>query len=231
MATHERFSALYDALKQKADEQGLNPNEITKIRNRFFTKVNDEWTGHPAFWKPTGLVFGYPFPKSLEEKFISLRADILDKLALKPDQYWLPSKDQLHSTIASYSHYSETGLNVVALPDSEMPTVKRIVSNSDPIHISYEGALLTSEGALLAKGFVDNEDLFLLRENLRKEVKGITQQALNLAPVKLAHIITGDVPYEKVESVNRQFSCVDLGDHLFTGVTSPRGEFLRFRIR
>lgn len=229
MATHERLTALYDAIKQKTDEQGLDTNKVAKVRDTFFTKFRDKWRAHPAFWKPTGLVFGFPFPKPLADKFITLRADILANLGLQPEHYWLPSKGQLHTTIISYSHYSGVGLDIVTLPESEMPTVENVIADSQPIHISYKGALLTNNGLLLAKGFVDNEDLFLLRDKLQRQIRGIAQQVQSLVHVKLAQILTGDVPYETTEATNRLFSSVDFGSNLFTEVKDPRGKPLRFK--
>lgn len=229
MVIHERLSVLYDAMKQKTDEQGLDANEIGKVRDTFFTKSRGEWRANPAFWKPTGLVFGYPFPEPLEDKFITLRTDILAYLGLQPNQYWLPTRNQLHTTVVSYSHYSGTGLDVVALPESEVPTVKSIIADSQPIRITYEGALLTNSGLLLAKGFVDNEDLFLLRDKLLKQIRGIAQQEQSLVHVKLAQILTGDVQYETTEAANRLFSSVDFGTNLFTEIKDPRGKSLSFK--
>lgn len=156
------------------------------------------------------------------------RADILANLGLQSDQYWLPLEGQL-PTIVSYSHYSEAGLDVVTLPESEMPITRSLIANSKPIHISYKGALLTNNGLLLAKGFVDNEDLFLLRGELQKQIRGIVQQEQSLVHVKLAQVLIGDVPYEKTESTNRLFSSVDFGSNLFTEARDPQGNSLRFK--
>lgn len=229
MTTQERLTALYDGIKQKTDEQGLDKEEVAKVRDTFFTKYRGEWKAHPAFWKPSGLVFGYPFPKPLEDTFITSRKDILTYLGLRPDQYWLPSRTQLHTTIVSYSHYLEVGLNVVSLPESEIPIVNDVIADSPPIRISYKGALLTNNGLLLAKGFVDNEDLFLLRDKLQKQIKGISQQKQILVHVKLAQILTDEVPYETTESTNRLFSSLDFGSNVFTEVKDPRGKSLRFK--
>lgn len=231
MATHERLTALYDAIKQKTDEQGLDSREVAKVRDKFFTQFHGKWRAHPAFWKPTGLVFGFPFPKSLEKKFITVRADILTNLGLQSDQYWLPLESQLHTTIVSYSHYSEAGLDVVTLPELEMPITRSVIANSEPIHISYKGALVANNGLLLAKGFVDNENLFLLRGELQKQIRGIVQQEQTLVHVKLAQVLISDVPFEKTESTNRLFSSVDFGSNLFTEVKDPRGKSLKFKKR
>lgn len=228
MATIERLSALYDQLKQKADEQGINLQDVEEIRSSFFRYHAGRWEAHEAFWKPTGLVLGYPFPEALGGKFLSLRREILAKLGLKPSQYWLPDENLLHITIVSYSHYSESGMNVIPLPLVEVPRAREIIGNYKPIEISFRGALVTNNGSLLVKGFVDNEDLFLLRGELMSKIEGITQQPQNLVHVKLAQILD-DVPYELTETANRLHSSTDLGRYVFSEAKTPEREPLRFK--
>lgn len=229
MATYKRLTALYDTIKQKTDEQGLNTKEVGRVRDIFFSKSHTEWVAYSAFWKPTGLVFGYPFSKLLEDKFLTIRTKILAKIGLKDGQYWLPLRNQLHTTIVNYSHYSETGLDVIALPESEIPVARSIIVNYCPIRVSYKGALITNKGLLLAKGFVDDDNLFSLRDELKKQIGGITQQKQSLVHVKLAQILVDDVPHERIESINRLFSTINFGDGLFTEVRGPRGESLSFK--
>jgi len=228
MATTERLSALYDQIKQKSDEQGINPQEVEAIRNRFFRNHNGKWEAHEAFWKPTGLVLGYPFPEDLGGKFISLGREILAKLGLESSQYWLPDKDLLHITIISYSHYSEAGMNVIPLPLTEVTKAREIIRNYKPIDISFRGVLIANNGSLLIKGFVNDEDLFLLRGKLMANIKGITQQRQNLVHIKLAQILD-DVPYELIEKVNRLYSSTDLGHYVFNDAKTPQGELLQFK--
>ena len=231
MATLERLNALYDGIKQKADEQGISPQEVEKIKSMFFKYHNGEWQAHEAFWKPTGLVLGYPFPEVLEGKFDSLRREILAKLGLKHNKYWLPDKNLLHITIVSYSHYSETGetgMDLSPLPFSEISKARQIIGNHKPVEISFRGTLITNSGSFLVKGFVDDEDLFLLRRELMSGIEGITQQPQNLVHVKLAQILD-DVPYEATEMVNRLNSSTDLGSHVFKEVRIPQEELLRLK--
>lgn len=228
MATTERLNALYDQIKQKVDEQGINPQEVETIRNRFFRKHDGKWEAHEAFWKPTGLVLGYPFPEDLGGKFISLRREILAKLGLESIQYWLPDKDLLHITIISYSHYSEAGMNVIPLPLTEVAKAREIIRNYKPIDISFRGVLITNNGSLLIKGFVNDEDLFLVRGELTTDIKGITQQRQNLVHIKLAQILD-NVPYELIETVNRLYSSTDLGHYVFSDAKTPQGELLQFK--
>ena len=228
MAIIERLRVLYDQIKQKADEQGINSQEIEKIKSRFFRYHDGRWKPHEAFWKPTGLVLGYPFPEPLGEKFISLREEILAKLGLEPRQYWLPDKDALHITIVSYSHYSEAGMNVIPLPSAEVSKAREIIRSYKPIEISFRGALVTNNGSLLVKGFVDNEDLFLLRGELMSKIRGITQRPQNLVHVKLAQILD-DVPYELTEEVNRLTSSTDLGCYVISDAKTPQRELLQFK--
>lgn len=230
MATHGRLAAQYDIIKQKTDEQGLSANEVCRVRDTFFSKSHGgEFIAHSAFWKPTGLVFGYPFQKPLKDKLSTIRTEILAKIGLKDGQYWLPLENQLHATVINYSHYSETGLNVIVLPESEISIAKSIVANTNPIRVSYKGALITNNGLLLAKGFVDDDNLFSLRNKLKEQIEGITQRGQRLVHVKLAQILVDDVPYERIESINRLFSAINFGDSIFTEVKGPRGELLRFK--
>ncbi|MEK7516944.1 MAG: hypothetical protein AAB583_00170 [Patescibacteria group bacterium] len=226
-ATIERLSALYDRIKQKTDEQGIDPQEVEEIRSSFFRYHNGKWQAEEAFWKPTGLVLGYPFAEPIGSRFISFRSKILAELGLKPYQYWLPDEDLLHMTIISYSHYSESGMNIILLPETEIPKAREIIGNYRPIKISFRGGLITNNGSLLIKGFVEDEDLFLLRSELMAKIDGITQQPQNLAHVKLAQILE-DVPYELTEKVNRLYSSLDLGFYVFSDVKTPQRELLRF---
>lgn len=229
MTTSERLSALYDQIKQKSDEQGINSQEVEKIRRGFFRYENNgKWEVRDAFWKPTGLVLGYPFPDALEAKLDSLRREILEKMGLEPSQYWLPGEDLLHITIISYSHYSDSGMKVIPLPLAEVPKAREIIGKFKPIEISFRGAVITNSGSLLAKGFVDNEDLFLLRGELMSRIEEITQQPQNLVHVKLAQILY-DVPYELTEMSNRLYSSTDLGHYVFTEAKTPQREPLRFK--
>lgn len=227
MSITERLSALYDGIKQKADEQGVNPQEVEKIKSMFFEYHDGKWQVHEAFWKPTGLVLGYPFPEALKDKLASLRKEILAKLNLKPNQYWLPDDNLLHTTIISYSHYSESGMNVIPLPLAEIPKARKIIGNYKPIEISFRGTLVTNNGSLLVKGFVNNEDLFLLRSELMSEIEGISQQPQTLVHVKLAQILD-EAPYELTEKINRLYSSTDLGHYIFNEAKTPAGESLKF---
>lgn len=229
MATIERLSALYDQIKQKTDEQGINSQEVEKIRSNFFEYHDGQWEPHKAFWKPTGLVFGYPFPEDLENKLDLLRTEILTELDLDSSKCWLPHKDRLHITIISYSHYSESGMNVTPLPLDDVPKAREIVRDYKQIEISFRGALISNNGSLLAKGFVDNEDLFLLRGELMSKIDGITQQPQNLVHVKLAQILN-DVPYQLTEMANRLHSSTNLGRYIFSEAKTPQGESLRFKL-
>jgi len=228
MASIERLGAQYDKIKQNADEQGVDPQEVEKIRNSFFTLHGGKWEVHEAFWKPTGLVLGYPFPEDLGGKFISLRKEILEKLGLGTNQYWLPDEDLLHITIISYSHYSESDMNLASLPLTEVSKTREIVGNCRPIKVVFRGALVTNSGSLLVKGFVDNEDLFSLRSELMSKIEGITQRSQNLVHVKLAQILD-DVPYKFTELTNRLYSATDLGRYVFTEVKTPEREVLQFK--
>ena len=52
-------------------------------------------------------------------------------------------------------------MKVIPLPLAEVPKAREIIGKFKPIEISFRGAVITNSGSLLAKGFVDNEDLFL----------------------------------------------------------------------
>ncbi|MCX6706348.1 MAG: hypothetical protein NTV24_04605, partial [Candidatus Woesebacteria bacterium] len=226
-STKERLTALYDSIRQKTDEQGVDAQEVQILKEGFFNFKDGEWVASEAFWKPTGIVLGYPFSKELSDKFDSLRMDILQQLNLTQHDYWLPDKNRLHSTVVSYSHYSEVGLGVVTIPKSELKSAKKIISEHKPINISYKGVLITNNGSILVMGFVDNEELFNLREDLLKGINGIIQQPQNLAHVKVAQILTS-VPYEISDRINRLYSSKDLGTHTFTSASTPYDDKLDF---
>lgn len=216
-ATRERLLAFYDSVRQKTDEQGIDPEEIQKIKDKFFTFENNRWIADEAFWKPTGIVFGYPFSPDLVKKFDSLRLKILKEFGTNSEKFWLPDINNLHSTIVNYSHYSEVGMRIITMPKPELNTAARVVSKYSPIEVMYKGVLITNNGSILVMGFVDNEDLFNLRKELTTTIDGITQQPQNLVYVKLAQILT-DIPYEQTEKINRLYSNIDLGTYRFTSV-------------
>ncbi|HKB88796.1 MAG TPA: hypothetical protein VKC53_04055 [Patescibacteria group bacterium] len=158
-----------------------------------------------------------------------LRKNILEKeLELRPDSFWLPDQKDLHITIVSYSHYSQVGLNVVSLPKTEQPEVGKIIKSFDPVSITLDGVVITSNGSLLIKGYVDNDELTKIREALKKNVKGITQIPQNLVHMKLAQILTS-VPYELVEKVNRLYSQHPFGKIRFQYATGPDREHYYFK--
>lgn len=226
-ATIKRLEALYDAIRQQTDEHGIDPQKIKNVRDTFFTLDGDHWLAHETFWKPTGIVFGFPFPPELEDRFSQMTSKILKVLQLKNKQYWLPSADQLHATAVSYSHYSEKGKNLVSFPFDELSKAKAIVAAYKPITIIFKGVVLTTDGSLLAKGFVENEDLFSLRSRLTQEITGITQKSQPFAHVKLAQVLD-DVPYEDTERINRLFECASIATVKFRYLRAANGEVLPF---
>ncbi len=228
MSTVERLSALYDGIRQKAEEHGIDQREVEKIKSLFFTNSGGVWVAHEAFWQPTGLVLGHPFPTELKDKLDALRRTILKELGLKPNQYWLPEAENLHTTVISYSHYSESGMNVLPMPDTEVPKAREIVGSYKSLEISFNGALVTDTGSLIVRGFVDNEDLFLLRGDLMSKIRGISQAPQPLVHIKLAQVLD-NVPYELTDRVNRLHSSTELGRSVFSTAKTSRGELLHFK--
>lgn len=225
--TARRLEAVYDSMKQKTDESGVDPRRIEEIRQTFFVFTNDRWVAHEAFWKPTGIVFGFPFTTELQERFASLRSEILDKTGLSKTQYWLPTTDQLHATVVSYSHYSEAGMSLVSLPEEEVPKAKQIIAAFQPIPITFEGVLITTDGSVLVKGFTDDENLFMLRDELQKGISRISQKPQNFIHVKVAQLLT-DVPYGVSELINRLYEHTPVAKHAFDYIKCANGELLYF---
>ena len=225
-ATRERLHALYDNIKQRTEENGIDPQEIDEAKNSFMFS-NGTWHAHKAFWKPTGIVLGYPFPNLLIDKLDRLGKDILLKLGLSPEQFWLIERNLFHITIITYSHYNEAGIDMTFLPKSEFEKVKNVVSRFKPITISLDGVLINDNGSLLAKGFVDNEDLFFLRRQLLAEIEGITQRQSKIVHIKLAHILC-DIPHEDTEKINRLYSSFPIGEYTFKEARTSEGKSLKF---
>ena len=63
--TARRLRAIYDSMKQRTDESGVDAQRIEDIRQTFFVFTDGRWRAHDAFWKPTGIVFGFPFTPEL----------------------------------------------------------------------------------------------------------------------------------------------------------------------
>lgn len=225
--TVRRLKAVYDCMKQQTDERGVDSQRIEEIKRTFFAFTGDRWRAHEAFWKPTGIVFGFPFTIELQERFASLRSEILDKIGLSETQYWLPTPDQLHTTVVSYSHYSEAGMSLVSFPEEEVARAKQIVAAFQPITTTFEGVLITTDGSILVKGFTGDEDLFELREKLQKGISRISQKPQNFIHVKVAQLLT-DVPYEASELINRLYEHTPVAKHAFDFVKCATGELLYF---
>lgn len=225
--TARRLEAIYDSMKQQTDECGVDSQRIEEIRRTFFAFTSDRWRAHEAFWRPTGIVFGFPFSPELQERFGSLGSEILDRIGLSEAQYWMPTPDQLHATVVSYSHYSEAGMNLISLPEKEVSKAKQIVAGFQPIAITFEGVLITTDGSVLVKGFTDDENLFVLRDKLQKGISGISQKPQNFVHVKVAQLLI-DIPYETSELINRLYEHTPISKHTFYYVKCANGELLDF---
>ena len=218
----------YDALRLSANRTGITDSAIQAVKTRFFTQKNNCWIADEGFWKPMGIVLGYPFPDFLIQHFLAVRHQILEMLNLSSTDYWLQQAEHFHTTIQSYSHYTERGFNPrIIFPGDELPKAQQIMTAFSPITLIYQGILITADGSILATGFLANNDLFSLREQLKKTILGITQRDFNIAHCKIGQLLI-PLSSEKVMAINDAFSSLPIGECVFQFATACRGEKLYF---
>lgn len=222
MSIHERFNTFYDSLKQKADEQGVNAKEVEEKKRDFFIWKNGRWQAKDIFWKPTLIVLGYPFDNNLLNSIGVLRQTVLDELNVGDQNCWMLDDNLLHLTVAPYSHYFDPSSPHTDLPDSHLQKVREIVGRFKPMEVTLDGVVITRDGSFLIKGFVGDEDLVNLRQQLQSELPGITTYQPSALHLKVGQILT-QVPYQKTEFVNRMFATYDLGRRSFAEVKTSSG--------
>ncbi len=222
IAAIRKMFAVYDSLKQRVDEVGTSIQKINHIKETFFQKRASEWIPHPSFYRPTGLVLGYPFPARFRKEISKFRTQLISELKeANPNlEYWLPPLEDLHTTIVSYSHYSEVGLDVIPLPETQFTNAKQIVNQYSPLEMIYEGIILLEDGSILIKGYPCGDQLDALRTELREGIDNITQKAQTLAHIKIGQILSG-VTFNSVEKINSTYGFVHLGHLSFRFVTAP----------
>lgn len=227
--TLQRLTNRYDQIKQQTSEQGLNPIKQREIQNNFFVKdkTSNLWVGNEAIWKPTGVVFGYPFPEDFVRKVEVLKKVVQKELSLEDSDMWSVEPDKKHTTVVSYSHFSEDGLNLRKIPQDQLSAVKDTAEKFSPISVDYNGLVITDSGAVLVKGFVDNEELFHLRKTLLETVDGITQKVQDTAHITLMYVMR-PIPYERVEYVNRKYSQYSIGKIVFDSMKNSDGDIFEF---
>lgn len=198
-----QINQAYSSLQKKSNEQGISSTTIFEIKNRFFSNISNQWQAHESFWKPTGIVLGFPFSNNLSQKIIALRDIVINESCLKNVNIWVLKQEFLHSTIISYSHYSErtNERKPINFPLEEISKAEKIINSHKSLSIIFRGILLTSDGSLLLKGHIKNEDLLNIRIRLKNEIEGITQHAPDIIHIKLAQILTELSP-ENVKKIN-----------------------------
>ncbi|MGR3174414.1 MAG: NmrA family NAD(P)-binding protein [Candidatus Scalindua sp.] len=214
IATKERLHAMYDNIKQKVEEQGIDIQKIIENKELFFTFSNESWHVHTAMWKQTGTVLVNSLTDVLTCRLEKVRTNILCDLKLKPEQYWSINSKMFHISVSAHPKYLEAGKDIIYLPKFKIKMVKDANVCIKPIKITFEGVLISINGSLFAKGFVENEDLFLLLRQLISMKDDITQKQTMVVYIKLAHILT-DIPYESSERINRLYSEVPIGEYMF----------------
>lgn len=224
--TRQRLSSLYDQISQRTSEAGIDLDKQLELQNHFFTKdiLTNKWIGHEAIWKPTGIVFGYPFPAEIINKLESLRRSIQEEAGLNDNDVWMVDLEKAHTTVVSYSHFSEEGLSLRRIPKNQMSIVKNITNRCPPISIDYNGIVVADNGAVLIKGYVDNEDLFELRKELLTKIKGISQRPQNLVHITLMYIMS-PIAYETVDRVQRKHNSYPIGRVVMDTVKTSQGDY------
>lgn len=217
----------YDSIKNAAEKNGVNEDIVNEIMPYFHCQGN-RYIAKEAFWKPSGIVLGYPLNAELTKKIISIRNNIIQDLNLI--NCWEADSKYFHITIVSYSHFKEIGLNATKkiFPKKEIKKAAKIIGEFQPINVDLQGVLLTTDGSIIIKGFVENDDLFLLRKRLKTEVSGITQRVPNIIHIKIAQVLT-NVSAGVARKINNKYASVFIGYAAFTHATSCYGDKFVFK--
>lgn len=95
---------------------------------------------------------------------------LLDELKkVEPDQYYYPNSD-IHITVMSIiSCYEGFDLNTIDL-SKYIALIKKCLTINGTIEIQFKG-LTASNSCIIAQGFVNNNSLNNIRDNLRREFK------------------------------------------------------------
>lgn len=243
----ESLNDYYESLQCETDRNGLSVPLIMEIKEKYFHKIlemkNPEsqeqahdlfniedqscWIAIESFWKPTGIVFGYPFSHSFLQKIGKLRKSIVNELNLMREEFWFLDSSQLHTTLISYSHYTERNSESdrINFPIDQIYQIREILCPYKPINIIYKGVLITNNGSLLLKGFVENNFVFEIRERLKKEFTAA--RAPNIVHIKLGQILT-EIKAERIRKFQAKFNDFDMGKINFRFVHFWNGEKLHF---
>ncbi|MDO8611061.1 MAG: hypothetical protein Q7R95_11095, partial [bacterium] len=161
-------------------------------------------------------------------KIDQIKESIIDMLKLDVGDYWSVDTKHRHTTLISYTYFSEVGNSPVQLPIDQYDVADKIIKKYSPISIKYKGIVVTTNGAVLIKGFVDNEQIFHLRNELLSTVSGITQRPQILAHSTLMYILK-DIPYHEINKINRLLHDKYIGKTIFKSVTTSSGQEFKFK--
>lgn len=226
--TASRLNGLYDNISQQSSESGISTEKVIDLKKQFFHKKSKHWIAEESIWKPTGLAFGYPFTQKINQKIDQIKETIIDMLKLDVGDYWSVDTQHRHTTLISYTHFSEVENSPVQLPIDQYDVADKIIKKYSPISIKYKGIVVTTNGAVLIKGFVDNEQIFHLRNELLHTISGITQRPQILAHSTLMYILK-DIPYQQINTINRQLYDIYIGKTIFKSVTTSSGQKFKFK--
>lgn len=191
----EKQNQKFNEFKEITIKNGMNLAELERIIKTYTTKDGAHFKIEPFVYTPTGGVFE---SKTHLRELKKMQADVFaffnERIKLDSNNpfgkvfypYFAEKDDAseepgLHSTLFSYGHYqrdpSKTDRN---LPFKAFKTVINIAKKYPPITVLFEGFIIAPDGCILLKGFVDEETVFDLTEELdqktnkRKDEEGYT---------------------------------------------------------
>lgn len=101
----------------------------------------------------------------------ALRRDAETLLAaggLAPADYWLTPVEMMHVTVVSYWSYRYSAPPIAVIPPAKLATVQAVVDRLKvrPQPFTVRGIMMTKEGCILAKGYLPEEEIARLRQEL-----------------------------------------------------------------
>lgn len=204
--------------QRKVEAEGIDTDALKNKLDYFYLEDNHVKVD-PIIFEPTGVVLGKPFEKELNSSLFEMQKKVQYFFApyLKKDnkfkQVFYPVDSEIfHSTLISYEHYSRLDKQQGRLPEEFFEVVADIVAEYRPIKVTYKGLIVMPDGAVLAKGFFEDDQYFALTGDLSESILeerksrgmiyvnlGRLLQTVDRKTIKKFHEIYAEYPIGSIE--------------------------------
>ena len=179
----EHYNNLYQDSIQKIQSDSYQVDNL-------IDSDNDNRFGITLLLRPDNSV------KTNIQKFLS------DIRTIEPNQYFYPDSD-LHVTVMSIiSCYDGFNLNQIKI-DDYVDTIKKSISGFSSFNIKFKG-LTASSSCLMIRGFLENDSLNQVRDNLRVDFRDtdLEQSIDKRYAIQTAHSTIFRLRYQLSNKVN-----------------------------